>query len=1154
MTERAEDRESTATVKEGDKLTFSNHHTWCKWVENDLSRFGDACTEFITRVHTVYPRHNRSQSVSHKTDMDDGTVMEEVRAWVPALDDPGLKTKNAAVDAQYLKLKSNTDGIWSAVLRTVSAEVQAAAALDPSWPQLRLVKNSLELYVLLEKICLAQNLNNSEAFRTQWQNLRWHPGDDIHQFFIRFEQAIASICNAHCTGDDAVQDPDKVFRLKMALPKVYSEKLLWHAWKYSKENPAYPKYATCKSDVTVYISNENKMDADAAEETRVGNALSAQRNTDTPKGNRGGKPRHEKKQTTTTSTTQVRSPGAPRHCYNCDSALHLVPDCPEPDVTCGCCKKPRHMDKFCKFNPLNPFCYADIKDKAKADKKRGLETKDTSGAKKGGRTYMASAEHQEEEEEEEITSDTEMPGNYLARSGSAMCCTIDLGGDEGEYSDEGEYDEDAYDLCDDICDDNDDCDEDEEGDDYGDEGDDRDDCDEDGEGDDGEGDDGEGDDGEGDDGEGDDNDDREDNEEGEEGDEQVQEAGFGLTQAESALVARFRMTPAPPRVRMDLPADTQTWDTQEEGEITVVVNGMRITGSPAAVAVIMQSVSSATAGDLRDQSDRRMSAPTPSQAGQDTQSMRPVVAHSLSTTNPSHPLSTANPLLTNWRPRAADTPGPQTSAPTPAQTEEKQGLRGSTLEEPRALTRTEKGEMVADMQEKIRHSYSTTKSALADETLEWQKSGDKVRERSDRRVSSASNAPKTPTHQTRAVTRSPTDDRRDMQEGSDDARAEPHTQSRDDDDELSEHSEHPSQQEYDPTAGEQMDLGEDTSEGKEINHEEEAQSKEEREDLCYKESGIEDYPEGHIGFMDIRRMIKSGEMQAYADDTHKIAVYPPKGKDSSETAQNKLYRTVMPHIYNPQAFRPLDIGPGRRHHIMPCTHVEIKKYRKKMIKKGDERAIHELNVMTGGNWKKRRLVAIGYRVARTRDEYERRRKQNSVTAPNVFAQLVATVNAATSAPKTDTASPPHSAVSTESSQVPHMTQAAGIHPIELSHPPMLTTNDSEDEGDDDDDEDSGSDKTSSTDSAVNYATQRDIHANTLRMERVKADDDGRTHPDYPDRIEPGSPIDVILCGNGRAMNAVVTLLILNEWCESYREMEDKDIVWHLPDPASIPMD
>jgi hypothetical protein len=177
--------------------------------------------------------------------------------------------------------------------------------------------------MLLEKVCLAQNLNNSEAFRTQWQNLRWHPGDDIHLFFTTFEQAIVSICNSHCTGEEAVQDPDKVFRLREALPLDYSEKLLWDAYRYSKGHENYPKYPLCKIDVTTYISNENKK---ISEETRVAKALSSQRTTTTnayPRGNKGKKQQYDKKQTTT-HTTHIRSTTDKKRCYNCDSEAHLL--------------------------------------------------------------------------------------------------------------------------------------------------------------------------------------------------------------------------------------------------------------------------------------------------------------------------------------------------------------------------------------------------------------------------------------------------------------------------------------------------------------------------------------------------------------------------------------------------------------------------------------------------------------------------------------------------------------------------------------------------------------------------------------------------------------------------------------------------------------
>lgn len=78
----------------------------------------------------------------------------------------------------------------------------------------------------------------------------------------------------------------------------------------------------------------------------------------------------------------ARPAGEKKRCYNCNSESHLVPECPKPDNMCDVCKKPKHLDIYCKFNPLNPNAYPDIKEMAKADKKRGAESQKT-GKKRG---------------------------------------------------------------------------------------------------------------------------------------------------------------------------------------------------------------------------------------------------------------------------------------------------------------------------------------------------------------------------------------------------------------------------------------------------------------------------------------------------------------------------------------------------------------------------------------------------------------------------------------------------------------------------------------------------------------------------------------------------------------------------------------------------
>jgi hypothetical protein len=90
MTDQADEYETKDRVKDKDKLRFTNHTTWCKMAENELSRFGDTCTEYITRVKMVFERPKRMESVTTTISIDDGTKTLEVRGWNPALDDSGL--------------------------------------------------------------------------------------------------------------------------------------------------------------------------------------------------------------------------------------------------------------------------------------------------------------------------------------------------------------------------------------------------------------------------------------------------------------------------------------------------------------------------------------------------------------------------------------------------------------------------------------------------------------------------------------------------------------------------------------------------------------------------------------------------------------------------------------------------------------------------------------------------------------------------------------------------------------------------------------------------------------------------------------------------------------------------------------------------------
>jgi hypothetical protein len=55
----------------------------------------------------------------------------------------------------------------------------------------------------------------------------------------------------------------------------------------------------------------------------------------------------------------------------------------------------------------------------------------------------------------------------------------------------------------------------------------------------------------------------------------------------------------------------------------------------------------------------------------------------------------------------------------------------------------------------------------------------------------------------------------------------------------------------------------------------------------------EDHETGSLSFIDIRRMRKNGEIIEDKDATHKIPIYPLRGKDVTRSALLQLYATVM---------------------------------------------------------------------------------------------------------------------------------------------------------------------------------------------------------------------------------------------------------------------
>jgi hypothetical protein len=101
------------------------------------------------------------------------------------------------------------------------------------------------------------------------------------------------------------------------------------------------------------------------------------------------------------------------------------------------------------------------------------------------------------------------------------------------------------------------------------------------------------------------------------------------------------------------------------------------------------------------------------------------------------------------------------------------------------------------------------------------------------------------------------------------------------------------------------------------------------------------------------------------------------------------------------------------------------------------------------------------------------------------------------------------------------------------NPPHLPPRSSDSNSDSDSDSDSDT-------SIIPYASQQTVHSNMMRLEQLKSDD-FRAHPDHH-RIEPGSRLDVILCGNDKPNAKIVTQKMLQMWLDAYPWQEDKNIV------------
>ncbi|KAJ1428352.1 hypothetical protein B484DRAFT_431273, partial [Ochromonadaceae sp. CCMP2298] len=352
--------------------------------------------------------------------MNDGQLVPETRAWSTARDQNTLNSREQTYAKKIDAIKRERGLVWTLLFRYCSSSVISAVQQEPTYAAAKAETDSLQLYLLMEKVCMKRALGNAEEHRTDWMNIRYEDSPDQRQFFNEFEEIRDNIVRS--TGRaDAVTDADTVFRLREALPYSISSVVLLEKHTLERFEEGYPTYDTCKKKVINYVCNV--LNRQNREESSAGKALASTR--ESPDVYRG------KKLDPTTGK-----------CYNCDSPNHMANACPNsPHPPCDLCGKKNHTLPNCKFNKENPDCYPDIKNGTSEtganrvrNNKRTNEKQGRGGGKhKGGKAYQVKVA----EEEEPI------PGNYIAKSGTALSTQMDTEASEEEDKEdqEGESDQ-----------------------------------------------------------------------------------------------------------------------------------------------------------------------------------------------------------------------------------------------------------------------------------------------------------------------------------------------------------------------------------------------------------------------------------------------------------------------------------------------------------------------------------------------------------------------------------------------------------------------------------------------------------------------------------------------------------------------------------------
>jgi hypothetical protein len=225
-------------------LTFSIFDEWSRKLMQRGTLYRDSNVELRSRVPMVFVKPKITAKVKERVECEDGKTRPRTRPW-SSVDDKRYDAAMQIYQRQVKELRDDHGAQWNDRTGNITDKVIDATELESTYRAIEDKVDPLGLLLLLEKVCTRNSVNNVEALRTEWQDLRYRDGDCIFGFFNRFDALVKNIDRASGTGE-AIRDWDKVYRLRQALPEPKARQILVTAFAYDRTEKEYPSYDWCK--------------------------------------------------------------------------------------------------------------------------------------------------------------------------------------------------------------------------------------------------------------------------------------------------------------------------------------------------------------------------------------------------------------------------------------------------------------------------------------------------------------------------------------------------------------------------------------------------------------------------------------------------------------------------------------------------------------------------------------------------------------------------------------------------------------------------------------------------------------------------------------------------------------------------------------------